>query len=931
MATAFKQVKNNAKSFALFDVLNNTTSPLEFGIEPSNGAKFPDTADGSFWLTAWNISEFLDPGDDPNMRIGLCTVRDVDDFTVTWGQFGTPINAIPGRPAVAILALDQHLIDIQTAINNLEEDRQYKIFLTVGTADSDYITDGTADNVQIQAAVDAANSAGGGIVFLQKGTYQLAAMVTLYQNVKLVGAGFGKSIVTISASFSGGVMFRDNSGDADNIEVTGITFDASGKTNVGYLHIYKGDNVKVHNNRFTGASCSDPNSKWGVRLGHYVDGNGDDIQSRNVRFCDNLMDNTNTGTFEQLLFVNQRSGYIQNNVWRDNTNSLAYEVMLYVNNVDVDVSGNDFESPNAHSIGVMESKRCDIHHNKFHFDGSFNAVTVINSRNISIERNTGENDDAANTGFFVHIFDRALGPDGFTQIVPDSKSIVVRNNDVTGWKHVVSSQIVGTVSGSDYTMNLQGLTIEGNNVWDCRSVPFILGANNAANFMKKVFIRHNNVFSWVAGSSGAVQLRGYTTDVTQMSDIIVKQNYVAPASDGGTLGAVRVIACTVKEVSNNNFEGVSGDGITTATGGVVTKRGHNAGTTDTNGPLRSFVTVCRSGFADFVCDGTADDVQIQAAIAQVAAAGGGTVYLRAGLYRLAATVTLPFDGKVRLIGEKMVKGSTGGVTLKTAAGSTLTDLFSIVGNTNPVTNADLTHDFGFEHITFDGNSTTTNIVTLSNVDFCTFNYFRMINATNSIKTVWDSSSDPVSATQPGGLFISNGIVSANSGIGMDLQYQTQCWVTNVWFSGTSVTDWMRLKSCNKIHVMNCEFNTATNAIRFQDTATAPCHTNTFLGNVFAVGSGNKAWKEERTHASSYRTIITGSVIQAGVTYDALVNDNNLVLNSDGILSISQLILATATPSSASDTGTAGRIAWDSDYIYVCVATDTWKRVAISTW
>lgn len=37
------------------------------------------------------------------------------------------------------------------------------------------------------------------------------------------------------------------------------------------------------------------------------------------------------------------------------------------------------------------------------------------------------------------------------------------------------------------------------------------------------------------------------------------------------------------------------------------------------------------------------------------------------------------------------------------------------------------------------------------------------------------------------------------------------------------------------------------------------------------------------------------------------------------------------PSSASDTGTAGDIAWDSNYIYICTATDTWKRVAIATW
>jgi hypothetical protein len=38
-----------------------------------------------------------------------------------------------------------------------------------------------------------------------------------------------------------------------------------------------------------------------------------------------------------------------------------------------------------------------------------------------------------------------------------------------------------------------------------------------------------------------------------------------------------------------------------------------------------------------------------------------------------------------------------------------------------------------------------------------------------------------------------------------------------------------------------------------------------------------------------------------------------------------------TPASASATGNAGDIAWDSSYIYVCVATNTWKRVAIATW
>ena len=44
-----------------------------------------------------------------------------------------------------------------------------------------------------------------------------------------------------------------------------------------------------------------------------------------------------------------------------------------------------------------------------------------------------------------------------------------------------------------------------------------------------------------------------------------------------------------------------------------------------------------------------------------------------------------------------------------------------------------------------------------------------------------------------------------------------------------------------------------------------------------------------------------------------------------------LIVATQTPASASDTGVEGTMTWDDDFIYICTATDTWKRVAIATW
>jgi hypothetical protein len=43
------------------------------------------------------------------------------------------------------------------------------------------------------------------------------------------------------------------------------------------------------------------------------------------------------------------------------------------------------------------------------------------------------------------------------------------------------------------------------------------------------------------------------------------------------------------------------------------------------------------------------------------------------------------------------------------------------------------------------------------------------------------------------------------------------------------------------------------------------------------------------------------------------------------------ITGPTTPTSATGPGTTGDVVWDSDYIYVCTSTNTWKRASISTW
>jgi hypothetical protein len=62
------------------------------------------------------------------------------------------------------------------------------------------------------------------------------------------------------------------------------------------------------------------------------------------------------------------------------------------------------------------------------------------------------------------------------------------------------------------------------------------------------------------------------------------------------------------------------------------------------------------------------------------------------------------------------------------------------------------------------------------------------------------------------------------------------------------------------------------------------------------------------------------------------NTQRILCDGTGSSLSGTIVFSTSsTPASASATGTAGTITWDSNYIYVCTATNTWKRVAIATW
>ena len=101
---------------------------------------------------------------------------------------------------------------------------------------------------------------------------------------------------------------------------------------------------------------------------------------------------------------------------------------------------------------------------------------------------------------------------------------------------------------------------------------------------------------------------------------------------------------------------------------------------------------------------------------------------------------------------------------------------------------------------------------------------------------------------------------------------------------------------------------------------------TIEGNIhkWYIGAAQTVAENSAVVTSEAMRIDTSGRLLVGTSS----NSGGALLQVNG----NRIRIATAnTPASAGATGTTGEIAWDANYIYVCTATNTWKRTAISTW
>jgi len=119
--------------------------------------------------------------------------------------------------------------------------------------------------------------------------------------------------------------------------------------------------------------------------------------------------------------------------------------------------------------------------------------------------------------------------------------------------------------------------------------------------------------------------------------------------------------------------------------------------------------------------------------------------------------------------------------------------------------------------------------------------------------------------------------------------------------------------------------------------------DTWNGGLIKIGSDNKVHVTNSLDVIITEDVLGGVVVGAldpGTAKFAVMNGNvgigttNPTISGTGKLHMAgdTVRLDTArTIVTAGDAGNPGEICWDSNYLYVCVALNTWKRVALSSW
>jgi hypothetical protein len=624
------------------------TTGTTFSMTNSEASLMPDPSISNYNLTVWQNNRRPAGSNAEIVRVINKGAADSGGtgytlFTIVRQQEGTLARSITSGDFVGNNITKKWFDDIEATVTQ-------KTRVTVGSAaGADYVCDGTADNIEIQAALDYVNTNGGGTVFIKKGTYNCTnATLTVGSNTEIVGESKAATIIKKNAAANTSVFTNKDTTNGNSfiairnlivdqnganqttggggMSFTGITdstfenvivkrsytfnmivLSLAGTTLTGTVTFTNGSETVVG----AGTSFTTQFSKYSI-----IKSAGNQF-SRVLSVTDDthlVLDRpwgwaTETGVTFKNIPANARNRILnctfEGNSNNDNVGLGLFDDSLVEGCVTHDSTGYGFgpdhanrtkfigntsyNNPNS-GIGMETCGYCVVTDNEF-----YNNATGINLISGSYRNVVANNNVAGNTA-------KGISVTYNTASYPQANENSVMNNIVSGTTGATGDGIY--VSGVDRTV------ISNNRVM-----------NNARGG-----IVLSTASSVVSTNTYLINNYSYDNQTTKTQQYGI---WIASGSNTNLLGN------TVID-SDHITKGILDSG----TGTII------------NTPSKTYTkVVSRTADADFICDGVADEVEINAAITAVNATGGGTVFLRAGTYNQSTANHILLKSNVTLVGE----------------------------------------------------------------------------------------------------------------------------------------------------------------------------------------------------------------------------------------------------------------------------------------
>lgn len=225
------------------------------------------------------------------------------------------------------------------------------------------------DYAKITAAINAANTAGGGKVALSNRTYVISQSIVLHKKIVFCGVGISSEIVC-SADVPIIRIDRGNN-DSSYIEICNMTLSYTSMNNTNSFHI-EADRplyLKIRGVSFVGEGRNYAGVlTWNASSGSRTQAISSESEKSFMTHIENCLFN------DASIWLNDSDSRIINNyIWGNKSegNNLAYAIRL--SNGAVNVSGNDIVPGN--DSGVYIASTCqDIRVENNYFDGSWKDV-----------------------------------------------------------------------------------------------------------------------------------------------------------------------------------------------------------------------------------------------------------------------------------------------------------------------------------------------------------------------------------------------------------------------------------------------------------------------------------------------------------------------------------------------------------------------------